>query len=78
MSRNGVSAQGYGVELDEFVNGLVAGEKVVVWVNKNHFVTIIKNNEDGTLDLIDLQRNNGQTQIYEVQEFKKLFNEEAL
>ena len=77
MSRNGVSAQGYGIGLDEFMNGLGAGEQATVWVNKNHFVTVLKN-EDGTLDLIDPQKNNGQAQTYEAQEFKKLFNEEAL
>ena len=56
LARNGVNAQGYGVGLDEFVNGLGAGEKAVVWVNKNHFMTVLKN-KDGTLDLIDPQRN---------------------
>ncbi|MCL2335399.1 MAG: hypothetical protein FWC57_04985, partial [Endomicrobia bacterium] len=62
-NQHGIQSAGYSVKTDDFVKGMNAGDKAIVWVNANHYVTVIKN-EDGTLSVLDPNKNNGKALTY--------------
>ncbi|MDR1195610.1 MAG: hypothetical protein LBL00_03935, partial [Endomicrobium sp.] len=69
----GQTSAGYGISAEDFIEGLQSGESAILWVEQNHFITVSKN-RDNTLNVIDINRNNGSPQTYSAEEFKKLVN----
>ncbi|MCL1971906.1 MAG: hypothetical protein FWG57_02815 [Endomicrobia bacterium] len=69
----GRESSGYSVDVNGFVQGLQEGDKAVIWVDGNHYITVIKNS-DGTVNVIDPNKNNGQAMTFTADEFKKLMN----
>ncbi|MCL2144512.1 MAG: hypothetical protein FWH43_03345, partial [Endomicrobia bacterium] len=76
MSSYGREAEGYGLSVDELMNGLKEGESAVLWVDGNHFITVTKKDGDN-FSVTDSNKNSGRPLTYEAGELKKLLSGEA-
>ncbi|MDD3923259.1 MAG: hypothetical protein PHY39_07015, partial [Endomicrobiaceae bacterium] len=65
----GKESVGYGVSLDDFMEGLQAGESGIVWVNENHYITVTKT-EEGNFSVVDSNVNKGKAVEYSAEGFK--------
>ncbi|MCL2335291.1 MAG: hypothetical protein FWC57_04430, partial [Endomicrobia bacterium] len=69
----GKDSAGYAVNAKDLAGSLKAGDKAILWVDGNHYVTVMKN-EDGTMSVIDPNKNNGKALTYSTGEFNKLIS----
>ena len=42
LKGQGLTAQGYELSIDTFIKAMEIGESAIVWVNKNHYITVTK------------------------------------
>jgi len=70
--QNGMaSSGGYSINFDGFATGIALGEIAIIWVDGNHYITAIAN-ADGTISVIDPNKNSGQAVAFSPAELKKL------
>jgi hypothetical protein len=68
--QHGRNSSVYETNLEDFANNLKPGESAIVWVDQNHYVTVSKN-EDGTLNVVDPNKNDGKPMTFSKAEFVK-------
>ena len=59
--------------MEVFINSLQEGEKAVVWVNEDHYITVTKL-ENGNYSVEDINVNNGEKVEYGKEEIKKILS----
>ena len=73
MQQYGVDAQGYSTNIEDFVANIKTGENAVVWVNKDHYITVTKL-ENGNYSVADSNVNNGKAVEYSAEGLKNVLS----